>query len=86
MLFIYSLRTLRDFSQETDTGLLKPLAEGDYEGLVSVIRHLLNVRQAQPTYDTMFEPLSEILHLLKVYDVQMPDDVPGLMKVCITIT
>jgi dynein heavy chain len=72
---------LQDFTEETNIGLLKTLEEGDYEGLVSVMRHLLNVRQRQPEYDNLFDPLLEILHLLKVYDVDIPDDVHTLMKV-----
>lgn len=76
-----SLRSLRDFTIETDTGLLKPLKEGDYEGLVGIMGHLFKVRERQAEYDSMFEPLAEILHLLKVYDVEMPEDVYILMQV-----
>lgn len=76
-----SLRSLRDFTVVTDIGLLKPLEEGDYEGLVSIMGHLFKVRERQPEYDTMFKPLEEILQLLKVYDVDMPEDVYILMQV-----
>ncbi|XP_025202252.1 dynein beta chain, ciliary-like, partial [Melanaphis sacchari] len=72
---VNSLRSLRDFTIETDIGLLKPLEEGDYEGLVKIMGHLFNVRERQEEYDSMFEPIGEILHLLKVYDVEMPEDV-----------
>lgn len=78
---LFSLRSLRDFTAETDVGLLKPLEEGDYAGLVSIMGHLFKVREHQLEYDSMFEPLSEILNLLKVYDVDMPDDVHILMQV-----
>lgn len=43
--------------------------------------HLSNVREHQVEYDTMFEPLAETLHLLKVYEVEMPEDVFILMQV-----
>lgn len=76
-----SLRSLRDFTIETDIGLLKPLEEGDYEGLVNIMGHLFKVRERQVDYDSMFEPLSETLHLLKIYDVEMPEDVYILMQV-----
>jgi dynein heavy chain len=78
---LFSLRSLRDFTAETDIGILKPLEEGDYAGLVSIMGHLFKVRERQIEYDSMFEPLSEILNLLKVYDVDMPDDVHILMQV-----
>lgn len=78
---LYSLRSLRDFTVETDAGLLKPLEEGDYEGLVKIMGHLFRVRERQMEYDYMFEPLAETLHLLKVYDVEMPEDVYILMQV-----
>jgi len=76
-----SLRSLRDFTVETDIGLLKPLEEGDYEGLVSIMGHLFKIRERQLEYDSMFKPLAEILELLKVYDVEMPEDVHILMQV-----
>lgn len=76
-----SLRSLHEFTVETDKGLLKPLEEGDYDGLVAIMGHLLKVRERQAEYDSMFEPLAETLHLLKVYDVEMPEDVNTLMQV-----
>lgn len=72
---------LQDFTIETDLGLLKPLEDGDYDGLVSIMGHLSNVRERQAEYDTMFDPLAEILHLLKVYEVEMPEDIFILMQV-----
>lgn len=76
---------LQDFTIETDIGLLKPLEDGDYDGLVSIMGHLSNVRERQSEYDTMFDPLTEILHLLKVYEVEMPEDVFILMQVFIAV-
>lgn len=75
------MHSLQDFTEETDKGLLKPLEEGDYEGLVKVMKHLLAVRERQAEYDSMFEPLAETLHLLRVYDVELPEDVNFLMQV-----
>lgn len=78
---MFSLHSLRDFTIETNEGLLKPLEDGDYEGLVIIMGHLSNVRERQVEYDTMFEPLAETLHLLKVYEVEIPEDVFILMQV-----
>lgn len=66
---------------ETDKVLLEPLKEGDYEGLVKVMKYLFQVREKQGEYDSMFEPLGEILHLLKVYDVELPENINSLMEV-----
>lgn len=66
-------------------GLLRPLEEGDYEGLVSIMGHLFKVRERQEEYGSMFEPLAEIINLLKTYDVEMPEDVYILMLVRILL-
>lgn len=76
-----SLRSLRDFITETNKGLLKTVEEGDYDGLVSIIKILQQVRDRQPEYDGMFEILTAKLNLLKVYDVEVPEDVYTLMDV-----
>lgn len=57
------------------------MEEGDYEGLVRIMGHLFRVRERQVEYDSMFEPLAETLNLLKVYDVEIPEDVYILMQV-----
>lgn len=79
-----SLRSLRDFTVETDIGLLQPLEE-DSEALVDVMKHLARVRERQIEYDSMFEPLADILHLLKTYNVPIPKDVYVMMDVCCSI-
>lgn len=55
--------------------------EGDHEGLENVIKHLINVRDHQEEYNTMFEPLSETLNLLKVYGVKIPKNIYNLKQV-----
>lgn len=76
-----SLKSLEEFTVETDKGLLETVKEGDYEGLVKVMKHLLQVRDRQVEYDSMFEPLGEILRLLKEYDVELPENINILMEV-----
>ncbi|KAM6111100.1 LOW QUALITY PROTEIN: dynein axonemal heavy chain 17 [Pterocles gutturalis] len=67
-----SLRELEGFIQETNAGLSQPLEEGDYEGLVAVMGHLLRVKERQAATDTMFEPLKETVALLSTYGDEMP--------------
>lgn len=57
------------------------MTDGDHEGLENVIRHLINVRDRQEEYNTMFEPLSETLNLLKVYGVKIPKNIFNLKQV-----
>ena len=59
----------------TKVGLEKVVEEGDYDGLVAVIIHLMAVKDRQATTDTMFEPLKESIELLKTFGEEMPDEV-----------
>lgn len=55
--------------------------EGDYDGLVAVIRHLLSVRDRQPNTDGMFDPLKQTIELLKTYNQNLPDEVYQQLEV-----
>ena len=57
------------------------MEEGDYDGLVGVMIHLLAVRDRQPNTDGMFEPLKQTIELLKTYDQEMPDEVHQQLQV-----
>ena len=51
------------------------VAEGDYDGLVNCMGHLIAVRDRQAATDEMFEPLKETIELLKTYNQEMPEEV-----------
>ncbi|XP_068269716.1 LOW QUALITY PROTEIN: dynein axonemal heavy chain 17 [Nyctibius grandis] len=70
-----SLEELEDFIQTVNAGLSKPLKQGDYEGLVEVMRHLLRVKERQAATDSMFEPLKEVVALLSSYGEEMPKEI-----------
>ncbi|XP_074778161.1 dynein axonemal heavy chain 17 [Athene noctua] len=72
---ITSLQELEGFIQNTNTGLNKPLEEGDYEGLVEVMGVLMRVKERQATTDSMFEPLTETVALLSTYGEEMPEEI-----------
>lgn len=59
----------------TRTGLKKPLKEGDYDGLVEVMGHLMKVKERQVATDSMFEPLKQTIELLKSYGEEMPEEI-----------
>ncbi|XP_077869744.1 dynein beta chain, ciliary-like [Saccoglossus kowalevskii] len=70
-----SLSDLQDFIKLADSGLTKSVEEGDYDGLVEVMGHLMAVKDRQATTDEMFEPLKQTIELLKTYDQEMPEEV-----------
>ena len=72
---LFSLQELADFIKLHDKGLSVTVNEGDYESLVEVMAHLGAVREKQPIYDVMFEPLKQKLELLKSYGQEINDDV-----------
>lgn len=49
--------------------------EGDYQGLVDVMARLMAVKDKQTIADTMFEPLTQTIELLKTYQQELPDAV-----------
>lgn len=69
-----SLADLEAFMKVARAGLTKPLKEGDYDGLVEVMRHLMKVKERQSATDSMFEPLKQTIELLKSYGEEMPEE------------
>ena len=64
------------------SGLNLEIQDGDYDGLVGVMGHLLAVKDRQATTDVMFEPLKETIELLQAYDQVMSDEVHKQLEVC----
>ncbi|NXE57526.1 DYH17 protein, partial [Casuarius casuarius] len=69
-----SLQELENFMKEANAGLTQPLSEGDYDGLVEVMGHLMRVKDRQATTDSMFEPLRETIALLRTYGEELPEE------------
>ncbi|XP_052595155.1 dynein axonemal heavy chain 11 isoform X2 [Peromyscus californicus insignis] len=70
-----SLSELQGFIRQTDVGLQRQLSEGDHNGLVDIMGHLLAVRSRQRATDEIFEPLKETIMLLESYGQKMPEQV-----------
>ncbi|XP_040542548.1 dynein axonemal heavy chain 17 isoform X5 [Gallus gallus] len=70
-----SLQELEAFIKEATAGLSKQVQEGDYDGLVEVMGHLLRVKDRQAATDGMFGPLKETIALLSTYGEEMPEEV-----------
>uniref|UniRef100_A0A7N8YQ50 Dynein, axonemal, heavy chain 9 n=1 Tax=Mastacembelus armatus TaxID=205130 RepID=A0A7N8YQ50_9TELE len=68
-----SLSDLENFISVTEASLIQLVEEGDYDGLVRVMGHLMAVKERQNTTDVMFEPLQQTIALLKVYEQELPD-------------
>ena len=71
---VKSLADLNNFIEKADEGLMQQVKEGDYEGLIKVMEILKIVKEKQATTDTMFEPLSKIIDMLKGYGVVIPEE------------
>lgn len=69
-----SLADLEAFMKVARTGLTKTLKEGDYDGLVEVMGHLMKVKERQVATDNMFEPLKQTIELLKIYGEEIPEE------------
>ncbi|XP_060520898.1 dynein beta chain, ciliary-like [Cylas formicarius] len=72
---IGSLQELEDFVKEAVTAMQVTLTEDDYDGLLNVMSYLFKVKERQHETDNMFEPLKQIMDLLKEYDVEFPEDI-----------
>ncbi|XP_032221173.2 dynein beta chain, ciliary [Nematostella vectensis] len=70
-----SLNDLAGFIKVADVGLTQTVEEGDYNGLVAVMGHLMAVKDRQSATDEMFEPLKQTIELLKTYGQEMPEEV-----------
>ena len=69
------MKELGEFIKLSDAGLLKPVEDGDYDGLVECMGHLVAVKDRQATTDDMFDPLKQTIELLKTYEQEMPEEV-----------
>ncbi|XP_040845777.1 dynein heavy chain 17, axonemal isoform X2 [Ochotona curzoniae] len=72
---VNSLADLEAFMKVARTGLTKPLKEGDYDGLVEVMGHLMKVKERQVATDNLFEPLKQTIELLKSYGEELPEEI-----------
>ena len=80
----FSLNDLSEFIKVADVGLTQPVEEGDYNGLVAVMGHLMAVKDRQSATDEMFEPLKQTIELLKTYDQEMPEEVHAQLQVSVS--
>lgn len=78
---VSSLTNLSEFIREADEGLMRPLVEGDYDGLVLLMGYLMNVKDRQATTDEMFAPLHKTIELLKLYELELPEEVNVYLQV-----
>ncbi|XP_067860408.1 dynein axonemal heavy chain 9-like [Heptranchias perlo] len=70
-----SLADLKAFIKVADGGLTQKVEEGDFNGLIGVMGHLMAVKERQITTNEMFEPLKQTIELLKTYEQELPEEV-----------
>uniref|UniRef100_A0A2K5EHB9 Dynein axonemal heavy chain 9 n=1 Tax=Aotus nancymaae TaxID=37293 RepID=A0A2K5EHB9_AOTNA len=71
----HSLADLEAFISNSESGLLKKVEKGDFQGLVEIMGHLMAVKERQSNTDEMFEPLKQTIELLKTYEQELPETV-----------
>lgn len=75
------MNDLVEFIKIADVGLAQEVEEGDYDGLVAVMGHLMAVKDRQASTDEMFEPLKQTIELLKTYGQELPEEVHMQLQV-----
>uniref|UniRef100_A0A5F8GSV7 Dynein axonemal heavy chain 11 n=1 Tax=Monodelphis domestica TaxID=13616 RepID=A0A5F8GSV7_MONDO len=75
-----SLTDLEEFIKVTDAGFCRELKEGDYNGLIEIMGHLMAVKNRQGATDELFDPLKATITLLESYGQKMPDHVYILLE------
>ena len=69
-----SLDDLDKFIKGADEGLMGQVVEGDYKGLIKVMEYLAMVKEKQAATDSMFDPLKDVIDVLRNYGVEIPQD------------
>ncbi|XP_076257481.1 dynein beta chain, ciliary-like [Rhynchophorus ferrugineus] len=72
---VNSLSELDNFIKEAIAAMQRPLTEDDYDELIKVMGYLFKVKERQVETDNMFEPLKQIMELLKEYNVEFPEEI-----------
>lgn len=68
-----SLTELDKFIKETEVGVAQDLGNGDYDILVSIMAHLVAVRDRIYTTDAMFDPIKATIALVRQYGDDLPE-------------
>ena len=71
---INSLNELDEFIKTANEGLSIEVSEGDYDNLIKVMEFLQMVKDKQTSYDEMFEPLKDVIAVISLYEVDIPEN------------
>lgn len=72
---INSITELENFIEEAIHGMQTPLSEDDYPTLLKIMGYLVKVRDRQLATDVMFDPLKDIIELLKEYGMEFDEEI-----------
>lgn len=81
--FSCSVQELSSFLQDTTLGLSEKVVDGDYAGLVTIMGHLMAIRDRQISNEKHFKPLKSTAELLKTYGQQLSESIYTQLEVCI---
>lgn len=68
------------FVEDANEALKIELNKDDFDGLLKILSVLNTVNEKQFIYDYMFEPLRDIVELLKTYNFEFKDTVLAMVR------
>lgn len=71
---------MEKFVEEANIALKIELNKDDFDGLIKILSVLNTINEKQYIYDYMFEPLKEIVDLLKAYNYEFGETEMTLVK------
>ena len=71
---VNSLSELNKFVDKAEEALMTQVHEGDYNGLIKVMEYLALVAGRQKATDAMFDPLQDVIDLLRQYGMAIPNE------------
>ena len=74
------LTNLNTFIEKAEEGMMIQLIPGDYEALIKVMGILKGIRDRQNKTDEMFDPLGNILKMLRQYGMIIPENIVVFME------
>lgn len=66
-----SLRDIDAFLSRANRGLEQQLSDGDMDSIMAVTRHIRDVRKRMPHMESLFEPLKDMVGLLRNHGVPL---------------
>uniref|UniRef100_T1IU37 Dynein beta chain, ciliary n=1 Tax=Strigamia maritima TaxID=126957 RepID=T1IU37_STRMM len=77
---VNNLNNLDEFVKVKSVNLTRSIRDGDYEALVDTMGDLLEIKDRLEETDKMFEPIKQMIELLRTYNEEMPEEIHQLLQ------